>query len=145
MTFSSDGRYLAAGGKDGRAYVWDVDRKSLAVELIHPASVVAVRFGPDRKRLITGALDRAARIWGLPTGRELLRIDHAESVDDAMTTADGQYLTTLSGEHVMRHTLDLGTLAAEACRRMSRELSDVEWAQRFQGSPRALCRGRSRD
>jgi WD40 repeat protein len=66
LAFSRDGSRLAGGG--GEARVWDAATgASVGAAMPHPAAVTSLAFGPRGDRLLTGAQDRAARVFDVPT------------------------------------------------------------------------------
>ena len=66
LSFSPDGRFLAAGDEDGQVRVWNVETKELLAELdAHAHSVFALAFRPDNKILATAGDDRLIHLWDL--------------------------------------------------------------------------------
>lgn len=98
LTFSPDGKRLAAAREDGTAELMDVrGRKTLAI-LGHEAApgavvdlpgggfrwkapgveaeVIAVAFSNDGQTVATGSNDHSARLWDSQSGRERFRLKH---------------------------------------------------------------------
>jgi WD40 repeat protein len=72
ITFSRDGKLLAAGDEQGTVYLWDVaTSRRLATIPAHPSAVRAVSFTPDASRLVSGSDDKTAIVWDVAT---LLRV-----------------------------------------------------------------------
>jgi len=70
VTWSPDGRYLAAGGVGQRIVVWDtVTGKQLANYQGHISTISAVAWSPDGKYLASGSQDATVKIWEPLTGR----------------------------------------------------------------------------
>jgi hypothetical protein len=82
------------------------------LELKHDAlgKVQSVAFSPDGRYLATagGPLDRVARVWELPAGRQILQLKHGPPVKerqvgedagiyDVAFSRDGRYVTTAGG------------------------------------------------
>jgi WD40 repeat protein len=62
--FESEGRsYVASGGKDQTARVWDAETGRELARLRHAAAVRAIDVSPDGRLLVTGADDRTTRIF----------------------------------------------------------------------------------
>lgn len=77
VTFSPDGKRLAAGGVEGnperigKAFVWDVATERLVTKVEVPdAPTFAIAFSPDNKLLATGGPDGLTRQWELPGGKQ---------------------------------------------------------------------------
>ena len=70
MAIAPDGSWLATGGSDGTARIWDAaTRQHRATLTGHAGVVAAVAIAPDGSWLATGSSDRAARIWDAATGQ----------------------------------------------------------------------------
>ena len=67
MTFSPDGRLVAAGMTDGRIVVWDASTGEVLITLTgHAQRVSGVVFVPDGSLLATSSEDGTLRLWGIP-------------------------------------------------------------------------------
>jgi len=79
IAISPDGKWLASGGSDHKARVWELATAKLVHELPHQYHLVfGVHFSSDSTRLITGTGDGVAthgevKSWDLGTGREVWR------------------------------------------------------------------------
>jgi len=64
IAFSSDGRYLASGGYDGKLHIWEVPSgKELRSFPMQYNQINAMRFSPDGKFLAAGSSDGLIRVW----------------------------------------------------------------------------------
>ena len=67
VSFSPDGKRLAAGGSNGQIRVWEVETgKELMTYTGHQAKVDELRFTPDGKRIVSVGEDRLLRVWLAP-------------------------------------------------------------------------------
>jgi WD40 repeat protein/serine/threonine protein kinase len=70
--------------------------------LPHQASVLAVAYSPDGRTILTGAEDRAARLWEAASGRLLAVLYHREPVTTVAFGPDGRTLLTASSGDAIR-------------------------------------------
>jgi len=85
VTFSPDGKLLAAGGADSVARVWNVDEKKLVAELKgHTAWVLGTSFSTDGKFLVTSSDDRTAQVWEVGAWKPVAKLDQMEPVNGAV-------------------------------------------------------------
>jgi WD40 repeat protein len=80
VSFSPDGRTLAAGGKDDKVWLWDVSGPAPREQSRlggHTGAVGAVAFTADGRLLASAGADRTTRLWALdgdePRERAVLR------------------------------------------------------------------------
>jgi hypothetical protein len=72
ITFSPDGRRVAAGVEAGFAIMWDVETGDELFRLAgHTSCVNVVRFTPDGQRLWTASCDGTIRLWDAANGHLL--------------------------------------------------------------------------
>jgi WD40 repeat protein/serine/threonine protein kinase len=115
--FASDGTRLAAGGRKGRAAVWDLAEGGLQAVL--PADpenrVLAVAFRPDGKLLATGSSDDHVRVFDAASGALVATLaGHGGDVFGVAWSPDGERLASASQDRKAM-VWDLargGTLAA---------------------------------
>lgn len=102
MAFSSNGKLLAAGSRDGSLRLWDlmVQGDKPRTELKHGADVqvMDVRFSRNGEQLVTTGLDGTVRVWDVKQGREArpLKGQHLNAVEKAVFSSDGSRLATAS-------------------------------------------------
>jgi WD40 repeat protein len=139
VTFSKDGRYLAAGDARGRVTIWDGNlRQRLAVlagtntagRYGYAQSVTALAFSPDNRLLAVAGDYNTVQIWDTASNRA-----HGSPLptpgDPVLALAFGSSGDTLhvAGAHVLPHQYDLSPdhLIKQACRRAASGLPEAEW------------------
>lgn len=98
-SFSQDGKLIASssGDQDKTVKVWDASNGKEIVTLPIGSDVDVVRFTPDGKRVVSGANDNVARVWEIPSGRELYDLyGHTNFVTDIAFSPDGSRIATAS-------------------------------------------------
>lgn len=73
LTFSSNGRWLAAAGANGLIEVWDVKTRRVVQQLQeHIGQVHSLDFSPtESQRLVSAGADGTVRQWNVETGRSV--------------------------------------------------------------------------
>ena len=75
ITYNKTGDLLASAGWDNTVRIWDMNTyREKFVLLGHEDNVWGVKFSPDNKLLISGAMDASMIIWEAATGNQLKRI-----------------------------------------------------------------------
>lgn len=132
LAFGPDGRRLLTASWDRSARVWDVEGLNQVGSISHDAGVTAVAFSPAGGCIAT-ASDGAAMIWNADTREKLARIpDPMGATDSPTRTAvtfnhDGTLVATAMGSSGYIWTWRPEDLVAEACRKLSRDLTVEEW------------------
>ncbi len=108
--------------------------------IVHEGNTRTLAFSPDGKWLATGSSDKTARLWEASTGRALARMHHESDVEAVAVSPDGKWLVTASGGRGWRWLLQPQDLIAEACARLTRNLTPQEWQQYLSQEPyRKTC------
>ncbi len=140
VAFSPDGAYLATGSRDGTTTLWALPGGDEVMRLYHGARVITAVFSPDGTELATGSQDGTARVWTVPGGKEQARLVHRDNVGAVRFSPDGKYLVSGSGGLARVWVLRADDLMAEACQRVTRNLTLAEWRQYLGSIPyRKTC------
>lgn len=106
MAVSPDGKWLLTGNGQNSATLWDLStwgiiatfkgNDEISSARDYPAVVSSVAFSPDGKQVLTGGLDRTAKIWD-SSGKELKSFDNPlKDVEFAAFSPDGKAVLTCS-------------------------------------------------
>lgn len=72
LTFSKDGKWLAAGGRAGIIPIWDMQTKQYVQSLKeHRSTIHHVAFNKQGNLLASASEDGTAKLWNVTTGAEL--------------------------------------------------------------------------
>ena len=94
-----DGRSLVtATVEQSEVQIWDAETLGqIAVLKGHDLPVLSVAFSPDGRRVVTGSLDKTARLWDLETQEQLAVLKgHDDLILDATFSPDGRRIVTAS-------------------------------------------------
>jgi len=107
LTFSPDGKMLAAGGQFGCVKIWDPasgeDRAIVQENISAPHWLGWLRFAPDSKLLAVGNWDGTVKLWDVGAGqwRASLR-GHTAPVNSMAFFPDGRTLVTSSQDRTLK-------------------------------------------
>jgi WD40 repeat protein len=109
VAFSPDGRYVAAGSDDTRAWLWDVENPQAPGRPLtgHGNYVYFVAFSPDGRTLATASVDNTGRLWDVsnptdpvPLGGPFLTADNY--VTSVAFSPDGRLLAAGGADSTIR-------------------------------------------
>ena len=118
LSFSPDGRFLAAGSRDGKVRLWKVDGldKIQNPEMVLKANkkgVNCLAFSPDGQRLASGGTDAVARLWDINSGKNTGQIiGGTYAVPGIAFTPDGNGLAIINGSLVRIREVQSGRILA---------------------------------
>lgn len=102
VTFSRDGRTLAAWDSADSVVIVDVRSGAVIRRMQHPTpdgSVNAAAFAPDGRRLATGGRDGVVSVWDVGTGEVTLTLrGHETTVNGLVFSRDGARLLSASSD-----------------------------------------------
>ncbi|MFO0966584.1 MAG: WD40 repeat domain-containing protein [Gemmataceae bacterium] len=104
VSFSPDGRKLAAAGADGAVHVFDSRTGKEQRRLDGgPARIWTVCFAPDNRRVLSGGFDDAIHIWDLISGREAGKLQgHTDYVRSVVVSRDGRLALSGGDDRLLR-------------------------------------------
>ncbi|KAI7900323.1 quinon protein alcohol dehydrogenase-like superfamily [Cokeromyces recurvatus] len=105
LTFSTDGRYLAAGemGHQPRIFIWDVKEKNLIREFrSHKFGVLTLAFSPNKRYLVSIGFqhDGYLYVWDWKKGTKIAGNKVTSRVNAVSFSQDGSYFVTAGLRHV---------------------------------------------
>ncbi|MFG2075779.1 WD40 repeat domain-containing serine/threonine protein kinase [Nonomuraea maritima] len=127
LAFSSDGRRLAFGLRNGRVLLWDVrTRRSLGTIETGPSEVDELRFSPAGDLLAVDATRTS--LWDTRTLRETGQV--GAWAGGLAFSQDGRRLRGVTLDGAVRETaVDPALAAQEVCARAGGPLSKAEWSR----------------
>ena len=113
VRISADGRLLAAACDDGKARLWDLDRREALPPMetfaapwsarAPPAVSHVVAFSPDGRKLAAGGVSKEIRIWDTISHQRLLTLNgHTDTITYLDFSPHGELLASASADGTAR-------------------------------------------
>jgi WD40 repeat protein len=99
LSFSPDGKHLAAGSVEGNAHVWDIATGMQRFHLHHGGLVPHVSYSADGRHLLTHD-DRVVSLWNADDGTRRRVITHSSYLSQADWSPDSQRIATRTQDGV---------------------------------------------
>jgi WD40 repeat protein len=90
LTFSPDGKWIASGGYDNTARIWDAKTGYQIARLQLSGTVTEVKFSPESTRVFTASEDGTVCVWDVQTGQQVLCKNHGEGITYMDISPDGK-------------------------------------------------------
>ncbi len=102
--FLPGGIYAATGGLDKKFVLTETDSRKLFREFVGSTDVVSdFDFSQDGLKMISGSWDGKARLWDVPTGYQLLKLEgHSAGINAVMFSTEGKALFTGSADGTVK-------------------------------------------
>jgi WD40 repeat protein len=134
-------RYLAVVDSNGTLFVHSLTDRDRPLLLQRNISGAAVAFAPDGRAVAVASSDGLARVFALPSGLELNRIQRGEPLSAVQFTRDGGHLWLgVRGQRLERHLLRVDDLSSLACQAVGDNLTTREWDDFVGGTWEPTCR-----
>lgn len=103
VALSSDGKLIAAGGRDDAIKLWDAGTgRELFTLRGHRKSIRELAFSPDNKLLASASQDADIKVWSVATGQEVSTLTaHSEGVIALAISSDGKKLASGSQDRTI--------------------------------------------
>jgi WD40 repeat protein len=130
VTFSPDGRHVAAAGADGVIQQFDagsLDKVGQPMQA-HEDTVVALAYSPDGRTIASASRDETIRLWDVESGQQAADAltAHTDDVDSLAYTPDGRRIVSGGNDGTVRVWPALAT-AEDLCDKLAANMSHKQW------------------
>jgi WD40 repeat protein len=143
LVFSSDERQLAAATDKG-VMIWEVSSGREIARISLSAGANTIVYAADGQHLATGSRDQSVRVWAIPQIREVAHFELGGNISRVAFSPDMGLVAAASSDRTARIWRWKADPTKEACARLGRNLTRVEWKTYLGDEPyRATCPGLS--
>ncbi|KAH7907920.1 WD40-repeat-containing domain protein, partial [Hygrophoropsis aurantiaca] len=107
IAFSSNSRFLVAGGKKELIVIWDVNSSKVEKLLkSHCGSVTSIALSSDDRHVACGSVDGSVGIWNIETAACIHKYsEHQQGINLVRFTPDGKRLISASSDTIGSSTI----------------------------------------
>ena len=102
VTFSHDGKIIAAGRLDGKVQLWDTSGKEIGTLEGHTDRVNSVSFSPNGKTIASASNDRTVKLWQIQLSLLTHLKAHDSRVMDVSFSPDGKIFASASQDATIK-------------------------------------------
>lgn len=141
LVFSSDERQLAAATDKG-VMTWEVSSGREIARISLSAGSNTIAYAADGQHLATGSRDQSVRVWAIPQMREVAHFEVGGNISRVAFSPNMELVAAASSDRTARIWRWKADPVKEACARLTRNLTRVEWQSYLGDEPyRATCPG----
>lgn len=104
VKYSSDGKFIATGGVDHTAKLWDANNgKELKSFEGHTEGILCVAYSRNGKYIATGSLDHTTILWDTKSGNKIFQLKgHQSEIAEVIFSNDSRFLITGSSDRTAK-------------------------------------------
>ena len=130
VTFSPDGKRVAAAGADGVIQVLDADTLEKIGQPMegHEDTVVGLAYSPDSRTLASASRDETIRLWDVASGQQSgdALTAHTDDVTSVVFSPDGQRIVSGSTDRTVR-VWPATAGPKDLCDKLTENMSHKQW------------------
>ncbi|MGQ9765717.1 MAG: outer membrane protein assembly factor BamB family protein, partial [Armatimonadota bacterium] len=97
LDVSRDGKYLAAGSRNGLIRVWDITTGREIISTTHQSEILTILFSPDSRYVASGDRSGTVELWDILTGYRTFTVTGTLPVASLAFSPDGRQLAASWG------------------------------------------------
>jgi WD40 repeat protein len=102
LSYSPDGKYIAAGTTDGTAYVWNVQTGALVLNYLQKGTISSIAFDPKARWMVSTALDGSLKFYDLEKRAGVKTMSEPDGFATFAAFANDEVLLTGSNKGIVR-------------------------------------------